>query len=137
MSRLSERVKKLEGPKSDKWYPGPEGVVLFDGPRDGLAVVNALGLDHMESVSLEVCSEVNGARAVPGAPPLLVTKLTAGGRQGMCPEFRKWAGVSGSRYARGQAWSICWMRDAPTKGFVADGEFGREHRDIITLGERK
>ncbi len=121
MSRLAERVKKLEGPKSKPWYPAPEGVVLYDGPRDGLAIVKALGFDHMEEVTLEVCSEVNGAQAVPGAPPKLVTQLTEGGRQGMCPEFRKWAGESGRYFVGGQAWSIIWKRDAKGRGIVMGG----------------
>ncbi len=135
MSRLSERLKKLEGPESGAWFPGPEGVVLYDGPHDGVAILKALGLDHFDQVTLVVSSEVNGARAVPGAPPKLVTELTEGGRYGMCPEFQKWATVEGQRYARGEAWTICWMKADARKGFVMDGKFGGEVRDLVPKGE--
>lgn len=138
MSRLSERVKKLEGPKSDKWYPGPEGVVLYDGPHDGVAIVKALGLDHLEEVTLTVCSEVNGARAVPGAPPKLVTELTEGGRYGLCPEFQKWAAVCGRYFATGQAWTICWMKAAEDKGFILDRTSEDTWvRDLLQKDDRK
>ncbi len=138
MSRLSERVKKLEGPESGAWFPGPEGVVLYDGPRDGEAIVKALGLDHLDQVTLEVCSEVNAARAVTGASPKLVTELTEGGRQGMCPEFRKWAGECGRYFGSGQAWTICWMKNSTGKGFTLDRSRGDDWvLDVVEKDEGK
>lgn len=134
MRNLANRVAVLEGPKEKAWYPCPEGVVLYDGPRDGAAIVTALGLDDMDEVTLEVCSEVNGVKAVIGGAPQLVTELTEGGRQGMCPEFRKWAMDNGRFWVFGQAWTIHWAKAHASKGFIMEGG---SIRKIVATGESK
>jgi hypothetical protein len=109
------RVGRLETRAVGVWVPEPEGAVLYDGPRDPVAIVRMLGLEDMEAVMLDVLT----VGAVSGQPPLLVGgTLTKSGRAGMSAEFRAVDPLICQHAGSGASWGLYWQRGG--RGFVYD-----------------
>lgn len=110
-SGIKGRIERLEQQRRNTTvgaHPSPAAGVIFAGERDPVAIVHALGLEHMGDLMVQVLPEGS-----PDDPPRLVGPLSERGASRQCPEHAELR----RRFA-GAGWSFQWR--CGQTGFVLD-----------------